>query len=167
MVKIFDFDLSTVYPHINNKLDNDNLCRDFGLCNTFNSKFDAFIILYFLLEVFRSMKKDAVREFLKDFVLKQFDKNSQLLETEWGFPGRLCKCKQPRPQCGECDGSFEPIDSEMKSIKNIATSDHFNEYKHNLPEYDPRYLPSKYEYVYYATKDRPNQSNIFPISFSK
>ena len=162
LVKIFDFDLSTVSKSSvskssvskimeNTKLTND-FCDSYGMCNNYNPYFDVFLVFCNLYITIQELKKGRTEEadFLKKFIKSQI--SLKLLSLDWGFPCRLCNLIGP----GQCKGDF--IDSELdiissggiKTISDMISSYAFNEFRHDIKSYNPKYHPSTYEDVFFA-----------------
>ncbi len=145
LVKIFDFDLAS-YKNITNTRIKNYLCKDYGVCNKKNPKFDSFIvlsILYSALPEFLQQGRTEEHDFLRDFIRKFVSEN--FLEEKWGFQHRMCELVAP----GQCDGPIKKVtNSNMKQPQNIILSNEFKSFRKVLPEYDPRYLPPGYKDIY-------------------
>jgi serine/threonine protein kinase len=136
--KLFDFDMSSVVGvETNTTLDRKTpgLCKKMGVCNEANPKFDAFVFLGYLYDM---LVTEGKNEPVKTFIESVIDVG--LLNYNWPLEHRPCK------RIGEeCDGNWIPSEKEMKSVSEMLFTYPFLPFKHELPDFDPRFLPQSEE----------------------
>jgi len=122
-VKIFDFDLSYFKECPKNlKLDNGRFCKNYGMCNDNNAKFDVFIFLCGIYSKMKLQRSTPQTLFVIDFIESVVDK--KLLKTEWGFHCRLCSFDEDH----DCDGPYTPSDKEMAPVLKMLKNNIFKPY---------------------------------------
>lgn len=136
VVKIYDFDQASIFNTntipptnkiINTKLDiYKEFCQTAGICNTYNPKFDIFLLLS---QTYIYFKNNIYQQQIVSFIERHIRK--VLLTAQWGFPGRLCNLTAPT----KCDGPFTPSDKLMSPVNRMLDSSYFTEFRHLLSDY--------------------------------
>jgi hypothetical protein len=168
-VKVYDFDHTGVWSSklvewtegkkgklVSSKLRNKDLdrvfCKDFGQCNTKNTKFDMFMVLY---EIYRRVR--GIRTWLY-WVTKFFYGKTDLLEVQFGGnKGTLCEL-DTRKKKPACNGNYVPDDKIMWSSRKILLEG-FKFFKKSLPQFDQQHLPDV-EYNRFYFMPGVNQSTL-------
>jgi hypothetical protein len=152
LVKIIDFDRSNLKGVANTKLNNEEWCIHFGVCNDENPKFDLFTVLKHVYDIVSEEPSTIQSELLLEFCLKCA--TQELYDTQFPLNGRLCKLV-PDPNNGPpvCEGAWTPSDKSLKTVPQILMMDDFVPYRQNLPEFDPRFIP--------PTPQEMNSSRIY------
>jgi hypothetical protein len=141
LVKIIDFDLSSLRSVANTRIDTDDLCVQYGICNEENPKFDEFTVLKFIYDI--AVSSDD--ELLVEFCLKCA--SQELFDLEFPRYGRLCDLDETVDP-PVCRGNWIPPDQSLKTIPQILMMDEFVPYRQSLPEFDPRYIPKSLREMY-------------------
>ena len=168
MVKIFDFDNSSI-PQEENTYLTKNQCPAFGMCNSSNDKFDSFTVAWYLFNVLADYliihNRDKEAELLT-YVFELIVPN-----PEWRtknccrFPSRICvingdnlNAPIPKPDLDQniddpsldpnrCIDKWNVSDTDIRSPLNFIKNKFFDEFKHTLPEFDPKYIDHPHIYA--------------------
>ena len=135
LVKVFDWDRASA-PDVQNTLLSYWACKDHGVCNENNPKFDLFMVLYSLY--YDRNVPAQFRDGLERYIDLRFMKTTQTKAR-----GRLCKVHKRCDRFGTCTeecGNFIPSDNLMMTPEQVLKSG-YERFKKKLPEFDPGYLP--------------------------
>jgi hypothetical protein len=144
-------------------------CQNSGQCNLYNPFFDLFYFLWAIHNGKQAYSHPVMTKFIKGV----FYNSTKLLETPFEYRGMLCIPDKKEKE--NCTPYIPDRNKEMKTSLMILKTQ-FDMFIHQLPQYDPKYLPfeSGYPHVFLLPNlyvdnqrffDTLDETTIKPIVF--